>query len=162
MDASSTIWDYQHTSQLSGFWTESPSFSSHQNLRPRRLQSPSFEHRRTLFPFLGHNSIYFGNPVEWNYKVATKPSEVVTLDDSACCSAQSSSSAVQSGLTISPPVQHIAPMFPIYSEITRVPRDYFIFTIHFAMLPLRVVILDVCLPRRCFLCTSLCITHTLL
>ena len=35
--------------QLSGFWTESPTFSSHQNLRPRRLKSPSFEHRRIFF-----------------------------------------------------------------------------------------------------------------
>ena len=32
----------------------SSSFSSHQNLRPRRLKSPSFERRLILFPFLGH------------------------------------------------------------------------------------------------------------
>ena len=36
---------YVHTCQLSVFRTESPSFSSRQNLRPRRRKSPSFEHR---------------------------------------------------------------------------------------------------------------------
>ena len=35
-----------HTCQL--FWTESQSFSSHQNLCPQRLKSPTFEHRRSL------------------------------------------------------------------------------------------------------------------
>ena len=35
-----------HTCHLSVIWTESPSFSSNRNLRPRRLKSPSFEHRR--------------------------------------------------------------------------------------------------------------------
>ena len=34
-----------HTCQLSVIGTESPSFSSRQNLRPRRPKSPSFEHR---------------------------------------------------------------------------------------------------------------------
>ena len=34
----------KHTCQLSVIGTESPSFSSRQNLRPRRPKSPSFEH----------------------------------------------------------------------------------------------------------------------
>ena len=34
-----------HTCKLSVIRTESPSFSSRQNLRPRRRKSPSFEHR---------------------------------------------------------------------------------------------------------------------
>ena len=62
--------DIAHTCQLSGFWTESPSFLSHQNLRPHRSKSPSFEHRRIFFPFLGHHLIFFGNPVELISKVA--------------------------------------------------------------------------------------------
>ena len=37
---------YLHICQLSFFWTEYPSFSSHGNLRPRRVKSPSLEHRR--------------------------------------------------------------------------------------------------------------------
>ena len=67
-----------HTCQLSGFWTESPSFSSHQNLRPRRLKSPSFEHRQILFPFLEHHLIFFRNSVSWMdfKKSLRKPSEV--------------------------------------------------------------------------------------
>ena len=31
-----------HTCQLSGFWTESPSFSSHQNPRPREIKMSVF------------------------------------------------------------------------------------------------------------------------
>ena len=45
-----TIVCHLHTCRLSGFWTDSPSFSSHQNLRPLRLKSPSCEHRRIFFP----------------------------------------------------------------------------------------------------------------
>ena len=56
---------YIHTCQLSVIRTESPSFSSHQNLRPRRRKSPSFEHR--LFsPFSGHHFEFSSyNPDEW-------------------------------------------------------------------------------------------------
>ena len=44
-----------HTCQLSVFWTESPSFfSSHRNLRPPRLKSPSCEHRRFFL-----NSVFY-------------------------------------------------------------------------------------------------------
>ena len=42
--------EHLHTCQLSVIGTESPSFSSRQNLRPRRPKSPSFEH--LLFSFL--------------------------------------------------------------------------------------------------------------
>ena len=44
----------EHTCQLSVIRTESPSFSSRQNLRPRRRKSPSFEHRY-FFPLSGHH-----------------------------------------------------------------------------------------------------------
>ena len=44
-----------HTCQFSGFWTKSLSFSSHRNLRPRRLKSPSFEHRRIFLNLCGIN-----------------------------------------------------------------------------------------------------------
>ena len=46
-----------HTCQLSVIGTESPSFSSRQNLRPRRRKSPSFEHR-LFFSFSGHHFVF--------------------------------------------------------------------------------------------------------
>ena len=51
-----------HTCQLCVIGTESPSFSSRQNLRPRRPKSPSFEHR-FFFSFSGHHFVFFSyNP----------------------------------------------------------------------------------------------------
>ena len=53
-----------HTCQLSVFRTESPSFSSRQNLRPRRRKSQSFEHR--LFSVSGHHFVFSSyNPNEY-------------------------------------------------------------------------------------------------
>ena len=46
-----------HTCHLSVIWTESPSFSSNRNLLPRRLKSPSFEHRR-FFPSTQSSSCF--------------------------------------------------------------------------------------------------------
>ena len=60
-----------HACQLSVFWTESPSFSSHRNLRPRRLKSPYFEHRRKS-RCAGHHDPHleayraFGFRAEWS------------------------------------------------------------------------------------------------
>ena len=36
------------------------------------IEISSFEHRRILFPFLGHHLIFFDNPVEWINKIATR------------------------------------------------------------------------------------------
>ena len=49
-----------HTCQLSVIGTESPSFSSRQNLRPRRPKSPSFEHGlfSPFFAFSGHHFVF--------------------------------------------------------------------------------------------------------
>ena len=101
--------DYQGIIPAS-FWTESPSFPSHQNLRPRRLKYTCFEHRRILFPFFGHHLIFFGNPVEVCHSLMLLPVQISILngrnDDQ-------------------PSMQHLAPIFPIYSVIPRVPHDFF-------------------------------------
>ena len=62
-----------HTCQLSVIMTESPSFSSRQDLRPRRRKSPSFEHRlfSVFFSFSGHNFVFSSyNSDEWVKKQA--------------------------------------------------------------------------------------------
>ena len=46
-----TFVDIAYLCQLSVIGTDSPSFSSCQNLRPRRRKSPSFEHRLFFFVF---------------------------------------------------------------------------------------------------------------
>ena len=46
-----------HTCQLSGIGTESPSFSSRQNLRPRRPKSPSLS-IGFFFSFSGHHFVF--------------------------------------------------------------------------------------------------------
>ena len=52
-----------HTCQLSVIGTESPSFSSRQNLRPRRPKSPSFEHLLFSFFFFRFPAIISYFPV---------------------------------------------------------------------------------------------------
>ena len=58
-----SIKSHQHTCQFYVFWAESPSFSSHRNLLPRRLKSPSFEPRR-CFPSTQSSSSSFAVP-QW-------------------------------------------------------------------------------------------------
>ena len=62
---------YLHTSQLSVIGTESPSFSSRQYLRPRRLKSPSFEHRlfSSFFSFSGHHFVFSSYNPDYNWKI---------------------------------------------------------------------------------------------
>ena len=141
---------YCHTCQLSGFWTESPSFSSHQNLTQRRLKYPSFEHHEFC-------SRYWGRPYHWFFSAKPRrtPSEVDHCRpyDVACSSAQSSSSlAVPSGMTISRPFSNsqCSPSRPIARS--RMISSTFL-PIHFAVLPLCGVLLVLGLPRRRFPCT---------
>ena len=106
--------------------------------------------------------IFFGNPVEWIFKKNSRrnPSEVGhSLYDVACSSAQSSSSssAVPSGMTIRRSCSNSHQLSPSYSAIPLVPHDFFTFSIiHFAVLPLRSVILHLRIPRCRFPSTSLC------